>query len=43
MEKLEKCYVQKEQQLGKEVQRANEMVAEVERLTTFVPFKSKYE
>jgi hypothetical protein len=43
MEKLEKCYFQKEQQLVKEVERTSEMAAEVEKLTAFIPFKAKYE
>ena len=43
MEKLEKCYYEKEQQLGREVERTHELLCEVEKLATFIPYKDKYE
>lgn len=43
MEKLEKCYNEKEQQLGKEVDRTNELLLEIERMASYVPYKEKYD
>lgn len=43
MERLSKLYHEKEQQLDKEVQRNGEFLCEIERLTSFLPFKEKYD
>ena len=43
MEKLERCYIEKETQLGKEVERTNELLVEIERLTSYLPYKQKYD